>query len=169
MAGQLCVFPCLVSASSSFGVGRIFFFQKFILLDSRREKFFDAVFNDHFTPEILKYFLVCLGYQFCGSRYDQCSLASGLSALLELHVMGRLKPWEVKQIAQPHERLVLEIRLEFRSLKKCFIEVKFTKQKIKHFLVNNSVAFSSFTMLYKHRLYLALKDFQYPKRKLRIH
>lgn len=43
-----------------------------------------------------------------------------------------------------------------------FIEVKFTKHKIKHFKVYKSVAFSPFTMLCNRHLYLAPKQF-HPK------
>lgn len=66
---------------------------------------------------------------------------------------GRLRPREGKQIAQTHEIVVLEMRLKHRSFflfKNVFIEVKFTKHKIKHFRVNS--AFSTFTRLCDHHL-----------------
>ena len=47
-----------------------------------------------------------------------------------------------------------------------FIKMKFTKHKISHFKVYNSVAFSVFTMSYKQHLYLVLKCFHHPQIRL---
>ena len=44
--------------------------------------------------------------------------------------------------------------------------MKFTKHKISHFKVYNSVAFSVFTMSYKQHLYLVLKCFHHPQIRL---
>lgn len=82
----------------------------------------------------------------------------------ELHVMERLKARSVKQLAQTHERLVLEMRLGNRSLKK-IIGVKFTKRKIKHFIVNNSVTVLNImqTLLFTSKTFsLSQKEITYP-------
>ena len=52
----------------------------------------------------------------------------------------------------------------FKNLKK--IEVKFLLHKINHFKVHNSVAFSTFTLLYNHHRYRVPKHSDCPKRKL---
>ena len=48
-------------------------------------------------------------------------------------------------------------------------EVKFTSREINHFTVNNSVAFSTFTILCHHHLCLVPKHFHHPKIKPHTH
>ena len=43
------------------------------------------------------------------------------------------------------------------------IELKFTLHKVNHLKLYNSVAFSIFTMLYNHHLYLLPRTFDHPQ------
>lgn len=49
------------------------------------------------------------------------------------------------------------------SFKTIFIEVRFTKHKTNHSKSNNSVSYSTFTMLCNHYLDVIPEDFHYPK------